>query len=196
LDRRRRGADPKQSHKGRAYNEAFSKWLGTNTLVLPDKNGKDRTVSFATIDTGTRSRLADLLDNRAAVEAWRSSLALGERLHLNHPNGVWRKWQASKTGKAAQAASRAKGKHENEIARLKADNERLRAEGGNLFTAKSSVDDILKLLIDTVSSRKFAELIKRGFELAIEYDYLSKEAAEQAKEDAKAKLKDKLLHRD
>jgi hypothetical protein len=25
-------------------------------------------------------------------------------------------------------------------------------------------------LIDTVSSRKFAELIKRGFELAIEYD--------------------------
>jgi hypothetical protein len=52
------------------------------------------------------------------------------------------------------------------------------------------------VLIDTVSSRKFAELIKRGFELAIEYDYLSKEAAEQAREDARAKLKDKLTHRD
>jgi hypothetical protein len=44
------------------------------------------------IDKGTRSRLADLMDNRSEVEAWRSSLSLGERLHLNHPNGVWRKW--------------------------------------------------------------------------------------------------------
>jgi hypothetical protein len=88
---------------------------------------------------------------------------------------------------------RAKGKHEDEIARLKADNERLRAEGGNLFTGKSSVDDILKVLIDTVSSRKFAEVIKRGFELAIEYDYLSKEADKQAKENARAKLKEQAI---
>jgi hypothetical protein len=52
---------------------------------------------------------------RAAVEAWRSSLSLGERLHLNHPNGVWRRWQASKTSKPAPAASRAKGKHEDNL---------------------------------------------------------------------------------
>jgi hypothetical protein len=150
-------SNPKQSHKGRAYNEAFSKWLSTNTLVVHNN----------------------------------------ERLHLNHPNGVWRKWQESrKGGKATPATKRAKTKHEDEIARLKAYNDRLRSEGGNLFTGKSSVDDILKVLIDTVNSRKFAELIKRGFELAIEYDYLSKEAPEQAKEDARAKLKDKLSHRD
>jgi hypothetical protein len=38
--------------------------------------------------------------------------------------------------------------------------------------------------------------LQSNFELAIEYDYLSKEAAEQSKEDAKAKLKDKLTQRD
>jgi hypothetical protein len=65
-------------------------------------------------------------------------------------------------------ASRAKGKHEDEIARLKADNERLRTEGGNLFTAKSSVDQHPQGSHRHGQFAQVCQLIKRGFELTIE----------------------------
>jgi hypothetical protein len=67
--------------RGRGYNEAFSAWLSKN--------------SFAKIDKGTRSRLADCMEHRAEIEQFRANLELGERLRLNHPNSVWRHWQAS-----------------------------------------------------------------------------------------------------
>jgi hypothetical protein len=40
---------------GRPYNEAFSHWL--NNPIKKNKNGGKRTVTFATLDDGIRSRL-------------------------------------------------------------------------------------------------------------------------------------------
>jgi hypothetical protein len=40
--------DPKQSHKGRAYNEAFSKWLSTNTAAVCDRDVAKLTVRVLT----------------------------------------------------------------------------------------------------------------------------------------------------
>ena len=67
---------------GRGFNEAFSGWLTDN--------------GFAEIDKGTRSRLGDIIEHRAEIEAWRQKLSLRERLRKNHPNSVWRGWEADK----------------------------------------------------------------------------------------------------
>jgi hypothetical protein len=50
---------------------------------------------FETIDKGVRSRLQSCLDNIAQISTWRESLGASRRLELNHPNAVWRRWQAT-----------------------------------------------------------------------------------------------------
>jgi hypothetical protein len=75
---------------GRGFNEAFSGWLTDN--------------GFAEIDKGTRSRLAEIIEHRPEIEAWRQKLSLRERLRKNHPNSIWRGWEADK-GKDGQATT-------------------------------------------------------------------------------------------
>jgi hypothetical protein len=68
---------------GAAYNMAFGEWLKQNKLSDMDK--------------GDRSRLFDVMENVPAIEEWRHrTLTLTDRLKLNHPNAVLRKWQAAK----------------------------------------------------------------------------------------------------
>jgi hypothetical protein len=80
---------------GRGFNEAFSGWLTDN--------------GFAEIDKGTRSRLADIIEHRAEIEAWRQKLSLRERLRKNHPNSVWRGWEADKRKDGLPTAADEKG---------------------------------------------------------------------------------------
>jgi hypothetical protein len=47
---------------------------------------------FSSIDKGARSRLLKLIDQLPEVLAWREKLSSAERLNLNHPNSVWRKY--------------------------------------------------------------------------------------------------------
>jgi hypothetical protein len=68
--------------KGRIWSEVFGAWL--------------EDTGFAEIDKGVRSRLQTCLDNLAEIEAWRNTLGLTLRLQLNHPNAVFRRWQASR----------------------------------------------------------------------------------------------------
>ena len=71
---------------GRGYNETFSDWLNENGF------------GDSALDKGTRSRLADIMEHRAEVEAWRAKLPLKERLRKNHPNTIWRGWETYKKG--------------------------------------------------------------------------------------------------
>jgi hypothetical protein len=68
--------------KGRAWSQTFGQWLAEN--------------EFDQIDKGVRSRLQDCLDHKPEIEAWRKTLGLTQRLQLNHPNAVLRRWQASR----------------------------------------------------------------------------------------------------
>jgi hypothetical protein len=83
------------ARRGRPYNEAFSRWLNNRTLNKKDKKGAKRTVTFATINDGVRSRLDHVWTNRINIEIWRKDLTINERAKTNHPNSVWRKWQAA-----------------------------------------------------------------------------------------------------
>jgi hypothetical protein len=67
--------------KGRAWSQTFGAWLAET--------------EFDQIDKGVRSRLQTCLDYLPEIEAWRQTLGLTQRLQLNHPNAVLRRWQAS-----------------------------------------------------------------------------------------------------
>jgi hypothetical protein len=95
-----RGAIMRQLHtnqpKGRIWSEVFGGWL--------DDTG------FAEIDKGVRSRLQTCLDNLAEIEAWRQTIGLTLRLQLNHPNAVFRRWQASRQASPASSKGGGSGK--------------------------------------------------------------------------------------
>ena len=61
--------------EGKGYNLAFGEWLAQYKLDDMDK--------------GDRCRL----DNLVNVTAWRQTLTLSQRLTLNHPSSVWRKFK-------------------------------------------------------------------------------------------------------
>jgi hypothetical protein len=44
------------------------------------------------IDKGDRSRLMKMMDHRAEIEAWHRALPVSQRLKLNHPSTILRKW--------------------------------------------------------------------------------------------------------
>lgn len=64
---------------GGAYNRLFGEWLA--------KYG------FAEIDKGDRSRLIEVMEHQAEIAQWRATLTRTERLRLNHPSSVLRRWR-------------------------------------------------------------------------------------------------------
>lgn len=103
--------------EGKAYNVAFGEWLTKYKLDDMDK--------------GDRSRLFAVMDNLPAIEEWRQALTLTERMKLNHPQAVLRRWKAHiepekrKSDKPtpterAIAAEEARFAAEKEVASLKA----------------------------------------------------------------------------
>lgn len=69
------------SPKGKVWSTVFGSWLaGTG---------------FDKIDKSARSRLQNCIDQLPAVEKWRRTLTISERLQLNHPTTVLRKFLAA-----------------------------------------------------------------------------------------------------
>jgi hypothetical protein len=66
---------------GRRYNEAFGTW--------------QREFGFENLDQGDRARLFKVMGHLAEIETWLATLTTSERLRLNHPTTVLRKWKGS-----------------------------------------------------------------------------------------------------
>lgn len=78
--------------EGKGYNMAFAEWMERYKLHDMDK--------------GDRSRLFQVMDALPMIEEWRRRLTLTERLKLNHPNAVLRKWKADCEPEAEPKESR------------------------------------------------------------------------------------------
>lgn len=65
--------------QGRGYNVAFSEWL--TRFKMTDLNESDR------------AKLFTIMEELPAIEEWRA--ADNERLKINHPTILWRKWRES-----------------------------------------------------------------------------------------------------
>jgi hypothetical protein len=103
--------------KGRAWSETFGNWLQEN--------------DFDKIDKGVRSRLQTCLDNLTAIEAWRQTLGLTQRLQLNHPNAVYRRWQSAKAAPKGPGDN-AKPGLRGEVIRLQSELDAAQREIGRL----------------------------------------------------------------
>jgi hypothetical protein len=152
---------------GRAYNEAFSRWLRQNELD--------------TMDKVLRAALLECMLNSAAISAWRETLAVNQRMEWNHPRVVLRHWRASlkltpQTTKTALGASKeiALQTLAQQVEQLKHENAKLRARdsGGSSFTRNDSAEDIVRAIANElagVSEGKW-RLIVRGLGKELETD--------------------------
>jgi hypothetical protein len=114
------------------YRNAFSGWLTEN--------------GFGDMDKAARSRLFECMEHQGQIEAWRARLTLTERLKLNHPDTVLRRWRNSTVEGKASSGEKPETpaqKQAREVARLQ---EELDAANAKLRRAERDQGHIL--LID------------------------------------------------
>jgi hypothetical protein len=88
--------------EGKGYTLAFGEWLQQYKLSDMDKSD--------------RAKLLQLIEERPAVEEWRTTLDDHTRRNLNNPVSVWRKWTAATRvrPKKSRTAPGARERHANE----------------------------------------------------------------------------------
>jgi hypothetical protein len=138
--------------QGRGYNAAFAAWA--------------RKFGFADLDKGDRSRLFAVMDNLKEIGPWLEKLPLKERLRLNHPNSIWRRWKATTTAPKADAEPKASPMQKLKDALVDVIEERDRYKrevergGGDLWVAEDRPRDIADVIFRKVGKAK-AEKIAR-----------------------------------
>jgi hypothetical protein len=125
--------------KGGQWGRVFGAWL--------DEQG------FAEIDKGVRSRLQNCLDNLPAIEAMRQNMGLTQRLQLNHPNAVWRRFQAAQVAaeKTKDTGNSGRPGLREEVIRLQSElddaHRRLEAAEGNDWDWQDTPEEIAAAML-------------------------------------------------
>jgi len=136
--------------KGRSYNAAFSAW--------------QKRFGFEGLDRGDRSRLFDVMDHLKEIDGWLKKLPESERVRLNHPSSVWRKWKAA-TAEPKEPRISAFQKLNDSVAALQEENDRMRREidrgGGDLWNSHDRPRDIARIVIQQCKSKTKAENVAR-----------------------------------
>jgi hypothetical protein len=138
--------------EGKGYNMAFGEWL--QRYKLDD------------LDKGDRSRLFTVMDNLGLIEEWRLTLTLTERLKLNHPNAVLRKWKAAVEPEKLRSD---KPTMRDEVVRLDEENAGLKAHIAELEAARGDVIDACIAALNAMplgERRATFERIARAVEIA------------------------------
>jgi hypothetical protein len=131
--------------KGRSYNAAFTAW--------------QKKFGFQDLDSGDRTRLFKVMDHLKEIETFLQKLPLPERLRLNHPSSVWRRWKASQKPKTdAEPRLTLRQKLETELANVIEERDRYKREvdrgGGDLWSAEDRPQDIAKVILTKLTKRK------------------------------------------
>ena len=123
---------------GRRYNEAFGAW--------------QREFGFENLDKGDRARLFEVMGHLAEIEAWLATLTTSERLRLNHPTTVLRKWKGSTVVPDPNATPKPSPQAKLKAANIELQEElhRLKQHGdGNAFTKNDNTKAIATAIIGT-----------------------------------------------
>jgi hypothetical protein len=144
--------------EGRNYSAAFGRW--------------QKQYGFEDLDKAARSRLFEMMDHLAAIEAWRATLTVTQRLDLNHPNSVVRRWKAA-TAKPKEANEHKVSpvqKLKDELVNLQEANDRMKREiergGGDLWAPEDRPRDIAKIIVGKLTKAK-AEKVAREILAAV-----------------------------
>jgi hypothetical protein len=132
---------------GRRYNVLFAAWL--------NKFG------FENLDKADRSRLFAVMDHLHEIETWRATLTPTQRLRLNHPSAVFRKWKSANAisqNQNSRLSPIKKCREENsalkqEILRLRREYERF---GGDRWEPAYRPEDIATAMVAKLSRNKAA----------------------------------------
>ena len=134
------------------YNAAFGRW--------------QKQCGFEDLEKAARSRLFEMMDHLAEIEAWRATLTVTQRLDLNHPTAVVRRWKAA-TAKPKQEEEHKISpvqKLKDTIVDLQEQNDRMRREiedgGGDLWVPEDRPRDIAKIILTKLTRAK-AEKVAR-----------------------------------
>jgi hypothetical protein len=143
--------------RGRSYNAAINAFL--------------KKFGFDGLDSGDRSRLLDVMDHQNEIEAWLDKLPLKERLRLNHPNAVLRRWKATTTAPKTDAEPKASPmqKLKDELVATIEERDRYKREvdrgGGDLWTPEDRPKDIARIMINKLGVTKFERVMRDGREI-------------------------------
>jgi hypothetical protein len=146
---------------GHRYKEHFGAWL--------------KKVGFADLDKSDRARLFTVMDNLPAIERWRAALGATERMKLNHPSTVLRKWQVAtrvpvKDDEAERKPSKL-AQTESSLAVALEENAKLKREiergGGDCWTEHDTPEAIAVVMAAKLSAAKFDRLIEAMKKLAL-----------------------------
>jgi hypothetical protein len=135
---------------GRRYNDAFHAWA--------TKFGFD-------LDKGDRARLFNVMDHLVEIETWLTTLKPAERLRLNHPSSVWRRWK-----KATVVVDPNKPAKVSAVKELKEENARMKREiekgGGDLWTPDDRPEVIAQIMVSKLSAYKVEKVAREMLKLA------------------------------
>ncbi len=131
---------------GRRYNDAFSAW--------------QREFGFENLDSGDRTRLFEVMGHLTKIEAWLATLTTSDRLRLNHPTTVLRKWKAATAVPDPTATpkpspyAQLKDAHAQLIEENHRLQHRIEAADGDLWKATDTASDIAGVMIAALSPAK------------------------------------------
>jgi hypothetical protein len=136
--------------EGRGYNAAFAAWA--------------RKFGFAELDKGDRCRLFQVMDRLGEIEAWLKELTPIDRLRLNHPATVLRRWKAATNEKTSKQRVSSVQKLKDSLINLQDENDRMKREiergGGDLWSSDDRPRDIARVILGKLSKTK-AEKVAR-----------------------------------
>jgi hypothetical protein len=145
--------------EGGGYVRAFGEWLIRYRLDDFDK--------------GDRSRLFTVMENRIEIEGWRITLTSTERMKINHPSTVLRKWSAMTKVHSGEKKPRRESSDKAKLAEKDRAIEHLKEQlasaerrDGSLCDFKhDTAGDIATTLVKSVSPSKAKAIVKAVQEL-------------------------------
>ena len=144
---------------GRRYNQIFGEWLTRH--------------GFDDIDKGDRSRLFEVMEYLDEIETWLATLPTSNRLRLNHPATVLRKWRAKTQTSTRSRKPSPKAAHRSAALQVKQLRQELDAANAHIVELEAARDaEAAAFEADSVRVAKAVAAAKRDLMQKLQHSAL------------------------